>query len=68
MICKADDKCPEEIVEEKPDISIIDIDAFPNDTLTGGGTSHRTNWTMVQKEVNLYILLYNQSHSLSPIV
>ena len=29
--------CPVEIAEEKPSISIIDNDAFLNDTLTGGG-------------------------------
>ena len=27
-------------------------DDFMNDTLTGGGTSHRTNWMMIQKCVS----------------
>ena len=48
---QGDYKCPAEIAEGKPGISIIDNDDFKNDTLTGGGTSHRTNWMMIQKEV-----------------
>ena len=44
------ENCPVEIAEGKPGISIIDNDDFQNDTLTGGGTSHRTNWLMIQKE------------------
>ena len=36
--------CPYEIAEKVPSISIIDNDDFRNDTLTGGGTAHRTNW------------------------
>jgi hypothetical protein len=35
--------CPDEISEGEPSISIIDNDDFNNDTLTGGGTAHRTN-------------------------
>ena len=45
------DNCPVEIAEGNPGISIVDNNDFSNDTLTGGGTSHRTNWMMIQKEV-----------------
>lgn len=38
-----------EITEGVPSISIIDNDDFRNDTLTGGGTSHRTNWMFLQR-------------------
>ena len=41
--------CPDEIAEGEPSISIIDNDDFLNDTLTGGGTAHRCNWTFVQR-------------------
>ena len=40
--------CPDEIAEKVPSISIIDNDDFHNDTLTGGGTAHRTNWMFLQ--------------------
>ena len=40
--------CPVEIVEEKTSISIIDNDAFLNDTLTGEGTTHCCNWMFLQ--------------------
>ena len=40
--------CPVDIAEEKPSISIIDNDAFLNDTLTGEGTTHRCNWMFLQ--------------------
>lgn len=46
------ERCPKEIAYGKPGISIIDNDDFMNDTLTGGGTSHRTNWMMIQKCVS----------------
>ena len=35
--------CPDAITAGQPSISIIDNDDFLNDTLTGGGTSHRCN-------------------------
>ncbi len=41
--------CPDEIAEKVPSISIIDNDDFRNDTLTGGGTAHRTNWMFLQR-------------------
>lgn len=41
--------CPNEISEAEPSISIIDNDDFNNDTLTGGGTAHRTNWMFLQR-------------------
>ena len=41
--------CPDEIAEGEPSISIIDNDDFLNDTLTGGGTSHRCNWMFLQR-------------------
>ena len=47
------ESCPVEIAEGKPGISIVDNDDFSNDTLTGGGTSHRTNWMMIQKQVTV---------------
>ncbi|KAI4816806.1 hypothetical protein KUCAC02_009112 [Chaenocephalus aceratus] len=45
--------CPAEIAEGEPSISIIDNDDFRNDTLTGGGTSHRCNWMFLQREERL---------------
>ncbi|CAB1416359.1 unnamed protein product [Pleuronectes platessa] len=45
--------CPEQIAEGKPSISIIDNDDFRNDTLTGGGTSHRCNWMFLQRKEHL---------------
>ena len=41
--------CPDEIAGKVPSISIIDDDDFRNDTLTGGGTAHRTNWMFLQR-------------------
>jgi len=41
--------CPDEIADGEPSISIIDNDDFTNDTLTGGGTAHRTNWMFLQR-------------------
>ena len=41
--------CPDEIAEGEPSISIIDNDDFRNDTLTGGGTAHRTNCMFLQR-------------------
>ena len=40
--------CPDEVAEGKPSISVIDNDDFHNDTLTGGGTAHYTNWMFLQ--------------------
>jgi hypothetical protein len=45
--------CPIEITEGLPSISIIDNDDFPNDTLTGGGTAHRSNWMLLQRQERL---------------
>lgn len=41
--------CPDAIAEGLPCVSIIDNDDFLNDTLTGGGTSHRCNWMFLQR-------------------
>ena len=46
-----DDHCPLEIADGKPGVLIVDNDDFQNDTLTGGGTSHRTNCMFIQREV-----------------
>ena len=46
--------CPDEIAEKVPSISIIDNDDFRNDTLTGGGTAHRTNWMFLSIEALKY--------------
>jgi hypothetical protein len=42
--------CPDEIAHGEPSISIMDNDDFTNDTLTGEGTSHRTNWMFLQRQ------------------
>ena len=42
--------CPKEIAVGVPGTAIIDNDDFKEDTLTGGGTSHRTNMMFVQPE------------------
>jgi hypothetical protein len=59
--------CPDRISEGKPSISIIDNDDFNNDTLTGGGTAHRTNWTFMQRLARLVSenethIQYDQEH------
>ena len=46
-----DDHCPVEIADGRPSVLIMDNDDFKNDTLTGGGTSHRTNCMFIQREV-----------------
>ena len=40
--------CPPELGISKPVIKIVDNDKFCNDTLTGAGTSHRTNIIYIQ--------------------
>ncbi len=40
--------CPDEVAEGKPSIGVIDNDDCHNDTLTGGGTAHYTNWMFLQ--------------------
>ena len=45
-----DDHCSVEIADGKPAILILDNDDFKNDTLTDGGTSHRTNCMFIQRE------------------
>ncbi|KAL8575003.1 hypothetical protein ACOMHN_064534 [Nucella lapillus] len=45
--------CPVEVADGEPSISIIDNDHFRNDTLTGGGTAHSTNWMFLQREERL---------------
>ena len=47
------DDCPRDIAEGKPGIGILDNDDFREDTLTGKGTSHRTNYMLIQKEVSI---------------
>ena len=42
--------CPEQVADGEPSISILDNDDFRNDTLTGGGTSHRCNWMFLQRK------------------
>ena len=39
---------PEELRYGYPGVAIIDNDDFREDTLTGGGTSHRTNMMFLQ--------------------
>ena len=41
--------CPDEISNGEPSINIIDNDEFTNDTWTGGGTTHRTDWMFLQR-------------------
>ena len=48
---QSEDDCPRDIASGRPGIGILDNDDFKEDTLTGKGTSHRTNYMMVQKEV-----------------
>ena len=40
--------CPAELGNGVPGVQIVDNDDFRNDTLTGSGTSHRTNVMYVQ--------------------
>eukprot|EP00794_Sanderia_malayensis_P000931 gene931-241_t len=47
---KTDEGCPEEIASNVPGTVILDNDDFQDDTLTGAGTSHRTNVMFVQPE------------------
>ena len=42
--------CPNEIMEDKAGVIIVDNDDFHNDTLTGANTSHRTNVMYVQRD------------------
>lgn len=45
-----------ELSNGKPGVAITDNDDFRDDTLTGAGTSHRTNLMWVQSEKNLSLL------------
>ena len=45
------DECPRDIASDRPAIGVLDNDDFQEDTLTGKGTSHRTNYMLLQKEV-----------------
>eukprot|EP00794_Sanderia_malayensis_P017851 gene17851-19634_t len=47
---ETDEGCPEEIASNVPGTVILDNDDFQDDTLTGAGTSHRTNVMFVQPE------------------
>ena len=42
--------CPPEIADNFPAVAVMDNDDFKDDTLTGAGTSHRTNVMFVQNE------------------
>ena len=47
---KVSQVCPRQLLNGFPGTAIIDNDDFREDTLTGGGTSHRTNMLFVQSE------------------